>query len=68
MDEPPAKQNVFDMLKKSFDRVYNGNRAPFGLYMHAAWFFAPNTWHYDGYKDFIEVRIALARLGELCQG
>ena len=49
MDEPPAKQNVFDMLKKSFDRVYNGNRAPFGLYMHAAWFFAPNTWHYDGY-------------------
>jgi len=54
MDEPPSKQNVYDMLLKSFNRVYNGNRAPFGLYMHAGWFYAPNTWHYDGYKDFVK--------------
>jgi hypothetical protein len=28
------------MLKRNFDRAYNGNtRAPFGLYVHAAWFF-----------------------------
>jgi hypothetical protein len=55
MDEPPTSQNVYDMLLKSFNRVYNGNRAPFGLYMHAGWFYAPNTWHYDGYKQFVEV-------------
>jgi hypothetical protein len=57
MDDPPSKENVLDMLLKSFNRVYNGNRAPFGLYMHAGWFFAPNTWHYDGYKDFVKVKI-----------
>jgi hypothetical protein len=32
---------VFDMLKRNFDRSYveGLTRAPFGLYVHAAWFF-----------------------------
>jgi len=57
-------QQVYDMLMKNFKRVYEGdvndfdelipgNRAPWGLYMHAAWFFGQD-WHFQGYKMFIE--------------
>ena len=31
-------------------------RAPWGLYMHAAWFFGDYAWHYEGYKKFIQVK------------
>ena len=53
------------MLMRNFNRTYRGeedpdlgifvpgNKAPWGLYMHAAWFFG-NDWHYQGYKMFIE--------------
>ena len=42
------------MLKKNFDRGYGGyTRAPFGLYVHAAWFFG-HDWRYEGYKMFID--------------
>jgi len=62
VDQDPVQ--VYDMLMKNFQRVYNGdydefgdfqpgNRAPWGLYMHAAWFFG-QPWHYEGYKKFIE--------------
>ena len=51
------------MLIRNFNRVYRGeedelgtfiegSRAPWGLYMHAAWFFG-QPWHYEGYKMFI---------------
>merc|ERR1712181_24539 len=57
-------QQVYDMLMKNFERVYEGdedgdgelvpgNRAPWGLYMHAAWFFG-QPWHFEGYKMFIQ--------------
>ena len=57
---------MYDMLMKNFQRVYHGetdeegvfqpgNRAPWGLYMHAAWFFGQD-WHFQGYLKFIEVR------------
>jgi len=57
-------QQVYDMLMKNFMRVYQGdidyngdlvpgNRAPWGLYMHAAWFYGQD-WHFQGYKKFIE--------------
>merc|ERR1711892_544768 len=60
-----TKEHVYDMLMKNFQRVYNGslddfgtfqpgNKAPWGLYMHAAWFFGDYSWHYEGYKMFIE--------------
>jgi len=60
-----TKEHVFEMLMKNFKRTYEGdyddfgdfipgNRAPWGLYMHAAWFFGENLWHYEGYKMFIE--------------
>lgn len=28
---------IFEMMKRNFLVHYNGNRAPFGLYLHAAW-------------------------------
>ncbi len=38
--ESQDPEDVYLMLKRNFDRSYNGNtRAPFGLYVHAAWFF-----------------------------
>jgi len=57
-------EHVFNMLMKNFRRVYEGgeddfgdfipgNRAPWGVYMHAAWFFG-QEWHYEGYKMFLE--------------
>ena len=46
--------DVYQMLKKNFDRAYEGHtRAPFGLYVHAAWFFGYD-WRYIGYKMFLE--------------
>merc|ERR1712226_65250 len=54
---------VYYMLMKNFNRTYRGeeylgvweegNRAPWGLYMHAAWFFG-RDWHFRGYKMFID--------------
>ena len=42
------------MLMRNFERSYNGKtRAPFGLYVHAAWFFGYD-WRYQGYKMFVE--------------
>ena len=61
-DQDPNQ--VFYMLMKNFNRTYRGeeylgvfeegNRAPWGLYMHAAWFFG-RDWHFQGYKMFIDV-------------
>jgi len=59
-----TKEHVYNMLMKNFKRVYSGgendfgdsvegNRAPWGLYMHAAWFFG-QPWHFEGYKMFLD--------------
>ena len=61
--EDETAEHVYTMLMRNFNRVYRGEedelgvfregtRAPWGLYMHAAWFFG-QPWHYDGYKMFI---------------
>ena len=63
-----TKEHVFDMLMKNWERVYHGEeddfgdwydstRAPWGLYMHAAWFFGDYYWHYEGYRMFLDVRL-----------
>jgi len=55
-EQPQTADTVFDMLQRNFDRVHKDNtstKAPFGLYMHAAWF-SGNEWRYDGYKRFVE--------------
>ncbi|KAL8602233.1 hypothetical protein ACOMHN_022746 [Nucella lapillus] len=38
---PTSEQAAFDYLMSNFRHVYNSNRAPFGLNMHASWFFTP---------------------------
>merc|ERR1719186_490519 len=46
-------EEIMEMLMKNWERVYNGNRAPWGLYAHSGWF-DRGDWHYQGYKKFIE--------------
>lgn len=83
-------EQVYHMLMKNFLRVYEGdtdefgefsegNRAPWGLYMHAAWFFGQD-WHFQGYKKFIQeiasyndtwivpVSAGIAYMQERCSG
>jgi len=55
---PEDPKQVFDMLMRNFARVYNGNRAPWGLYMHAAWFFG-SPWHFEGYSMFLKVGLLI---------
>ena len=64
--EDITAEHVFSMLMKNFQRVYHGeydeeaeefvrgNKAPWGLYMHAAWFFGQPE-HFAGYKMFLDV-------------
>ena len=48
-DDP---QEVYDLLKKNFERAYYGNtRAPLGFYIHAAWWAAEDLeWRFEGFK------------------
>ncbi|KAJ8980638.1 hypothetical protein NQ317_017934 [Molorchus minor] len=49
---PPDADGVFKMLTKNFQRHYTTNRAPFGLFYHAAWFTQPH--HKEGFINFID--------------
>ena len=54
---PPTAEGVYDMLAKNFERHYNTNRAPFGLYYHAAWFTQPH--HKEGFESFLDTLTAM---------
>ena len=48
-------KNVYDMLMKNFEKSYNGKtRAPIGIYISPAWFMGAYSFHYDGYKMFLD--------------
>jgi hypothetical protein len=49
---PPDADGVVKMLMKNFDRHYTTNRAPFGLFYHAAWFTQPH--HKEGFIRFLD--------------
>ncbi|GAB0091855.1 mucin-5AC [Sergentomyia squamirostris] len=49
---PPDADGVVKMLMKNFERHYTTNRAPFGLYYHAAWFTQPH--HKEGFINFLD--------------
>ncbi|XP_026320215.1 uncharacterized protein LOC113230481 isoform X4 [Hyposmocoma kahamanoa] len=49
---PPDAEGVYKMILKNFDRHYTTNRAPFGLYYHAAWFTQPH--HKEGFIMFLD--------------
>lgn len=38
---------------RNFKQHYEGNRAPFGFYVHAAWF-ARDPVHFEAYLAFID--------------
>ena len=55
MDGNPTSETVKEMLLKNFEESYNGKtRAPIGIYIHAAWFVREYSWHYEGYKMFLD--------------
>ena len=39
----PTEQDVFQYLMDNFDNSYYGNRAPFGVHLHARWFKDPKN-------------------------
>ncbi|XP_063701233.1 uncharacterized protein LOC134831435 [Culicoides brevitarsis] len=49
---PSDAENVEKMIMKNFERHYTTNRAPFGLFYHAAWFTQPH--HKEGFINFLD--------------
>lgn len=49
---PPTSDGVYKMLIKNFERHFTSNRAPFGLFYHAAWFTQPH--HKEGFIAFLD--------------
>ncbi|KAG6795950.1 hypothetical protein HZU73_08589 [Apis mellifera caucasica] len=54
---PPTADGVYKMLIKNFERHYTTNRAPFGLFYHAAWFTQPH--HKEGFISFLDTIVAM---------
>ena len=51
---PQNQQQVYDLLVANFERHYNGNRAPFGIYLHVAWFFDTTKNRIEGLLQFLD--------------
>ncbi|CAH0391986.1 unnamed protein product [Bemisia tabaci] len=49
---PPTADGVYKMLVKNFERHFTTNRAPLGLFYHAAWFTQPH--HKEGFIAFLD--------------
>ncbi|XP_055837088.1 uncharacterized protein LOC129905597 isoform X3 [Episyrphus balteatus] len=49
---PGESDGVYKMIMKNFERHYTTNRAPFGLFYHAAWFTQPH--HKEGFIKFLD--------------
>ena len=54
---PPTADGVYKMLIKNFERHYTTNRAPFGLFYHAAWFTQPH--HKEGFIAFMDTLVSM---------
>ncbi|KAK9739762.1 Transmembrane amino acid transporter protein [Popillia japonica] len=50
---PTDTQGVLDFIKRNFHRHYDNNRAPFGFYVHAAWFLR-NPNNFEAYLQFLD--------------
>lgn len=50
---PTEVDELVDFFIENFNREYKGNRAPFGFYVHAAWFLKGDN-HFEAYLKFIE--------------
>uniref|UniRef100_T1INF8 NodB homology domain-containing protein n=1 Tax=Strigamia maritima TaxID=126957 RepID=T1INF8_STRMM len=52
-----TKKETRDLLSDNFYVHYNGNRSPYGLYVHAAWFLQDideSDGHWAGYNQFLD--------------
>ncbi|XP_022240245.1 uncharacterized protein LOC106458349 isoform X2 [Limulus polyphemus] len=49
---PQDEQGIVEFLKKNFNRHYNSNRAPLGLFYHSAWFTTAH--HKKGFMKFLD--------------
>ncbi|XP_076361028.1 uncharacterized protein LOC143252573 isoform X2 [Tachypleus tridentatus] len=49
---PQDEQGIVEFLKKNFNRHYNSNRAPLGLFFHSAWFTTAH--HKKGLLKFLD--------------
>jgi len=54
---PPDAEGVYKMLIKNFERHYTTNRAPMGLFYHAAWFTTAH--HQEGFIAFLDTIAAM---------
>jgi len=54
---PPDAEGVYMMILKNFERHYQTNRAPFGLFYHPAWFTTPH--HKEGFELFLDTITAM---------
>ncbi|KAF2900103.1 hypothetical protein ILUMI_06084 [Ignelater luminosus] len=50
---PQDKEGLVEFMVRNFKQHYEGNRAPFGFYVHAAWF-ARNPVYFEAYLEFID--------------
>ena len=49
---PEDAEGIYKMLIKNFERHYTSNRAPLGMYFHAAWFTREH--HKEGFIAFLD--------------
>jgi len=54
---PNNAEDVYKLLWQNFARHYNTNRAPIGLYYHAAWFTQPQNM--EGFERFLDTILSL---------
>ena len=54
---PNNPEDVFKLLWTNFARHYNTNRAPIGLFYHAAWFTQPHNM--EGFQRFLDTILSL---------
>jgi hypothetical protein len=50
---PEEEDDIVEWMTNNFHRIYDSNRAPFGVYIHTAWFLKGEN-HFGAYKRFIE--------------
>lgn len=61
---PPDDDGVHKVLMKNFNRHYKGNRAPFNLFYHSAWF---NTEHHKkGFLRFLDEILSKVYIRTFC--
>uniref|UniRef100_A0A1B0D3D0 Uncharacterized protein n=1 Tax=Phlebotomus papatasi TaxID=29031 RepID=A0A1B0D3D0_PHLPP len=45
-------EETFEWMKENFERIYNSNRAPFGVFLHSAWFLTRPS-NFPAYKKYV---------------